>query len=194
MKSKLTKQPRCKKEVAKCLKRPCWKRCEITWEAKVSCFDRYKVLVMMTSLENLVISGAQSLPDVDGIKILIKMNWPQITVFYLNVFCALVIFIKNVDPINIWRPEITIFCRGHQDQNFYTYQKQGDWPPIWFHIYFNKAFYFIEFKLCSMEMCSTCHVFLIMEMYRTHQIGYPKGMCDVKNVHEMWSFPQFKET
>ena len=45
-----------------------------------------KVLVMMNLLQNIVISGAQLRPpDVDGIKIWIKMTRPQNTVFYLNV-------------------------------------------------------------------------------------------------------------
>ena len=45
-----------------------------------------KVLVMTTSLQNIVISGAQGLPaDIDGIKILAKMTRPLNMVFYLNV-------------------------------------------------------------------------------------------------------------
>ena len=39
---------------------------------KPPAFDGYKSLVMKTSLQNIVISGAQGLHDVDGIKIFDK--------------------------------------------------------------------------------------------------------------------------
>ena len=63
-----------------------------------------KVLVMMTSLQNIVISGAQGLLMLMGSKFLIKMTRPQNIVLLLLMFCGLVIFIKNFDPINIRRP------------------------------------------------------------------------------------------
>ena len=44
-----------------------------------------KVLVMMNSLQNIVISGAQGLLMLMGSKFLIKMTRPQNTVLYLNV-------------------------------------------------------------------------------------------------------------
>ena len=59
-----------------------------------------KVLVMVTSLQNIVISGAQGLLMLMGSKFLIKMTRPQ---NIKNNFCGLVIFIKNFDPINIRR-------------------------------------------------------------------------------------------
>ena len=44
-----------------------------------------KVLVMMNSLQNIVISGAQGLLMSMGSKFLIKMTRPQNIVLYLNV-------------------------------------------------------------------------------------------------------------
>ena len=43
-------------------------------------------------------------PDVDGIKIFDKDDQAANTVFFILMFCSLVIFIKNFDPINIRRP------------------------------------------------------------------------------------------
>ena len=63
-----------------------------------------KVLVMMTSLQNIVISGAQGLLMLMGSKFLIKMTRPQNIKSKRTMFCGLVIFIKNFDPINIRRP------------------------------------------------------------------------------------------
>ena len=40
-------------------------------------FDRFEVLVMMNSLQNIVISGAQGLLMLMGSKFLIKMTRPQ---------------------------------------------------------------------------------------------------------------------
>ena len=66
-------------------------------------FDGLKVLVMMNSLQNIVISGAQGLLMLMGSKFLIKMTRPQYTVFYLNVLRPGHLY-KNFDPINIRRP------------------------------------------------------------------------------------------
>ena len=63
-----------------------------------------KVLVMMTLLQNIVISGAQGLLMLMGSKFLIKMTRPQNIKSKRTMFCGLVIFIKNFDPINIRRP------------------------------------------------------------------------------------------
>ena len=63
-----------------------------------------KVLVMMTSLQNIVISGAQGLLMLMGSKFLIKMTRPQNIVLLLLMFCGLVTFTKNFDPINIRGP------------------------------------------------------------------------------------------
>ena len=57
----------------------------------------FEVLVMMNSLQNIVISGAQGLLMLMGSKCLIKMTRPENIVFYLNV-CGLVIFIKILIP------------------------------------------------------------------------------------------------
>ena len=63
-----------------------------------------KVLVMMTSLQNIVISGAQGLLMLTGLLFLKKMTRPQNIKSKRTMFCGLVIFIKNFDPINIRRP------------------------------------------------------------------------------------------
>ena len=44
-----------------------------------------KVLVMMSSLQNIVISGAQGLLMLMGSKFLMKMTGPQNTIFYVDV-------------------------------------------------------------------------------------------------------------
>ena len=67
-------------------------------------FDRVKVLIMMTSLQNIVISGAQGLLMLMESKFLIKMTRPQNIKIKRTLLCDLVIFIKNFDPINIRRP------------------------------------------------------------------------------------------
>ena len=48
------------------------KRCEIKWVAKSFAFERYKSLVMMTPLQNIVISGVQNLLILMGSKFLMK--------------------------------------------------------------------------------------------------------------------------
>ena len=76
-----------------------------------------KVLIMITSLQNFVISGPQGLLMLMGSKVLIKMTrpqnivlfilmfcGPQNIVLFILMFCGLVIFIKIFDPINIRRP------------------------------------------------------------------------------------------
>ena len=62
-----------------------------------------KVLIIMTSLENIDILDAQGLLMLMGSKFLIKMTRPQNIVLFILMFCGLVIFIKNFDPINIRR-------------------------------------------------------------------------------------------
>ena len=72
-----------------------------------------KVLVMMTLLQNIVISGAQGLLMLTGSKFLIKMTRPQNVKIKGTMFCCLVIFIKIFYPINSRRscaPEITMLC------------------------------------------------------------------------------------
>ena len=48
--------------------------------------------------------GCSRLPDVDGIKIFDKDDQAAKQENKKTVFCSLVIFIKNFDPINIRRP------------------------------------------------------------------------------------------
>ena len=48
---------------------------KLKWAAKASCFDiGLKILIIMTSLQNFVISGAQGLLMLMGSKFLIKMT------------------------------------------------------------------------------------------------------------------------
>ena len=65
-------------------------------------FDTFESLVMMNSLQNTVISGVQGLLMLMGSKFLINMTRPQ-NIKIKTVFCGLVTFIKNFDPINIRR-------------------------------------------------------------------------------------------
>ena len=62
---------------------------------------------------------------------------------FISMFCGLVIFIKNFDPINIrrlWAPEITIFCCEFiMNKTFKPIKTRRHWLPIWFHIFFSKA-------------------------------------------------------
>ena len=95
-------------------------------------FDRFEGLVMMNSLQNIVISGAQGLLLLMVSKFLIKMTRPQNTVFIL-MFCGLVNFIENFDPINIRRsgaPEITMFCSEFiMTKTFKPIKTRRHWPP-----------------------------------------------------------------
>ena len=51
-------------------------------------FDRHEILVMMNSLQNIVISDAQTPPDVDGIKIFDKDDQAQGRPFDFTSFSA----------------------------------------------------------------------------------------------------------
>ena len=81
--------------------------------------------------------------DVDGIKIFDKDD--QATKHYDKriVFCGLVIFLKNFDPINIWRswaPEITTFWIVFlMTKTFKPIKTRRHGLPIWFNIFFSKA-------------------------------------------------------
>ena len=70
------------------------------------------VLVIITSVENIIISGAQGLIMLMRSKPFIRITRLQNIVLFILMLCGLVIFIKNSDPINTrnpWAPEITIF-------------------------------------------------------------------------------------
>ena len=102
-------------------------------------------------------------PDVDGIKIFNKDDqaarhcsikeqcfaaWSSLskilipstsgdlvhTKYYRTMFCGLVIFIKNFDPINIRRPcahKITMFCSEvMMIKSFNPIKSRRPWPPI----------------------------------------------------------------
>ena len=101
-----------------------------------------KVLVMINSLHNICYFRCSRPPDVDGIKIFDEDD--QAAKHCLIVmFCGLVIFIKNFDPINIrrpWAPEITMLCSELiMTKTFKPIKTRRHWPPIWFHIFFSKA-------------------------------------------------------
>ena len=98
--------------------------------------------VFVTTKHYIVISGAQGLPMLMGSNFLIKMTRFQNTIFII-LFCGLVIFIKNYDPINIRKPsapEITMFCSEFiMTKTFKPIKTRRHWRPIWFHIFFSKA-------------------------------------------------------
>ena len=93
-----------------------------------------KLLIIMTSLQNIVILCAQGLLMLMGSKFLIKMTRPQNIVLYRIMFCGLVIFIKNFDPINIRRPcahKITMFCSEvMMIKSINPIKSRRPWPPI----------------------------------------------------------------
>ena len=89
MKSK-QKHPRCKKRSGHELKRPCRKRFEIKMgDQGLLLLIGFKILIIMTSLQNIVISGDQGLLMLMGSKFLIKMTRSQnikVTGYPLNNF------------------------------------------------------------------------------------------------------------
>ena len=103
-------------------------------------FDSLKVLVMMTSLHNIVISGAYNPLMLMGSKLLIKMTRPQNIKIKRTMVYDLVIFIKNFNPIIIrrpWAPEIMMFCSEVIMTK--THKPRRPWLSIWFQIFFSKA-------------------------------------------------------
>ena len=67
---------------------------------------------MMTSLQN-IISGPWGIEWWLDPKFLIMMTWSKNIILSILVFSDLVIFIKNFDPFNIWRPwasKIAMLC------------------------------------------------------------------------------------
>ena len=74
-------------------------------------------------------------PNVDGIKIFDKDDQAAKHCYrYRIMFCGLVIFIKNFDPINIRRPcahKITMFCSEvMMIKSFNPIKSRRPWPPI----------------------------------------------------------------
>ena len=102
-----------------------------------------KLLVMMNSLQNIVISGAQSLLMLMESKFFDKDD--QATKHYdiRTMFCGLVIYFKSFDPINIrrlWAPEVTMFFSVFiMTKTFKPIRTRRHWLPIWFNIFFSKA-------------------------------------------------------
>ena len=68
---------------------------------------RGKVSVMMTSLPNIVNLGAQGLLMLIGSKFLLKITRLQNVVLFIQMFCGLVIFIKNFDPIDSYQEALS---------------------------------------------------------------------------------------
>ena len=62
---------------------------------RLSAFVRAKAFVMMTSLQNIIILGAQGLQMLMGSKFLIKMTSPQNIVLFILMCCSLVILIAS---------------------------------------------------------------------------------------------------
>ena len=82
--------------------------------------------------------------DVDGIKNLDEDDQATKHCSFILMFCGLVIFIKNFDPINTRRlcaPGITMLCSKVLMVNLLILSKAGALGcPFQFHIFFNKAF------------------------------------------------------
>ena len=121
-----------------------------------------KVLVKMISLQNIVISGAQRPPDVDEVKIFDKDDQAiKHCSFYLNVLWLGHCYQKywshyHQVALSIWNN--SVLQGDYYDQNFILIKDRTSWLPIWFHIFFNKAF------LVLSNSCFTPGVFLFRFM------------------------------
>ena len=102
---------------------------------------------MITSLQTIVISGAQGLLMLMGSKLLIMMTSTQNIVLFL-MFYGLVIFKKKFNLINIkkpWALKIAMFCSEIIMTKSFNLSKAGSlgrW--FWFHIFINKAFLVLD--------------------------------------------------
>ena len=94
----------------------------------------------MTSLQNIVISGAQGLLMLMGSKFF-KDDQAAKHLDERTMFCSLVIFIKNFDAVNIrrpWAPEIIMFC---SEVMMIKLLKAGDISrSLWFHFFSTRLF------------------------------------------------------
>ena len=115
-------------------KRPCWKRYEIGGQGLLLLI----VLIIMTSLQNIVISGAQGLLMSMGSKFLIKMTRLQNIMMKEHCFVAWSSLSKfwSINIRRPWAPKITCLQWGHDDLS----KAGGLGRPFWFHICFNKVF------------------------------------------------------
>ena len=135
-----------------------------------------KVLIMMNSLQNIVISGAQGLLMLIGSKFLIKMTRPQNTVFYLDVLQPGHLYQKfwSHQLRRPWAPKITMLCSEFiMTKTFKPIKTRRHWPPIWFHIFFSKA------CLVLGRPFFTPGVFLIR--YITASMNYITILCYIVN-------------
>ena len=96
-------------------KRPCWKRYEIKMGSQgLLLLIGLKILIIMTSRQNIVILGAQGHLMLMGSKFLTKMTRLQnvdLSISF-NVLQPGHLY-QKFDPINIrkpWAPETTMFC------------------------------------------------------------------------------------
>ena len=98
-----------------------------------------KVLVMMNSLQNIVISGAQGLLMLMGSKFLIKMTRPQNINSVLRPGHLYQKFWshQHQEALSTWNNNVLQWV--HHDQTFKPIKTTRHWPPIWFHIFFSKA-------------------------------------------------------
>ena len=117
-------------------KRPCCKRCEIDigGQSRLLLMD-FKVFIRITSLQNIVILGAQGFLMLMVPKFYIMMTrpqnikWPRPGHLYQQ-FCS------HQYP-EAWAPERTMFRSEIITKTF----KAGSFGCLfWFHIFFNRAF------------------------------------------------------
>ena len=119
MKCILTKTPQVSKRSGQVLKGLVEKMWNWNGQLRHSAFDRLKVLVMMTSLQIIVISDAQGLLMLMGLKFLTKMTRLQTIKIKSTLFCGFVILIKFFYLIDINRPWETLCCsKGIMTKSF----------------------------------------------------------------------------
>ena len=102
-----------------------------------------KVLVMMTSLQNIVISGAQGLLMLMGLKFLIKMIRPQNIKIKNSVLQPGHPYQKlwshqHQEALSTWNNNVLQWSH-HDQKTFKPIKTRRHRPPIWFHIFLSKA-------------------------------------------------------
>ena len=114
-------------------KKALFKRCEIKIGSQgLLLLIGLKVLVMMTSLQNLfwLLKASWCWWDQTFWK-----RWPG-----SKMLNSLVIFIKNFDPRRPWAPKITIFCSEViMTRTFKPIKSRRPWLPILISHLFNKV-------------------------------------------------------
>ena len=120
------------------------------------------------------------------------------------MFCVLVIFIKNFDPINIrrpWAPEITMFCsKVMMIKTFNPIKSRKPWPPIsishifqqcpfssWPLLFYSYwfGFYFFFETLLFVKCCQLIYLSRLKQLYvgnKTERFSYKCG-CGICRCH-----------